>query len=100
MSQVLPSIGRSRACLFLLTSLNCWLISSLSCLYGHVTWITKVEIWALLFLAFLVVLEISHWGLSIGCTGRAVKVPTYLELSPMTAVLRHPADLSSSTRHV
>lgn len=100
MSQVLPSVGRSRTCLFLLTFLNSWLISSLSRLYGHVTWITKVEVWAVLVLALLVVLEISHWGLSIGCTGRAVKVPTYLELSLMTAVLRHPPDLSSSTRHV
>lgn len=28
MSQVLPSVGRSRAGLFLLTFLNCWLIST------------------------------------------------------------------------
>lgn len=29
----------------------------LSCLYGHVSWITIVEVWAFLFLAFLIVLE-------------------------------------------
>ena len=90
MSQVLPSVGRSRACLFLLTFLNCWLIST-PVLF---IWTCELDYYSgslgLLNLALSIVLEISYWGLSMGCTGRAVKVPTYLELSLMTAIMRHP----------
>lgn len=90
MSQVLPSVGRSRACLFLLTFLNCSLIST-PVLF---IWTCQLDYYSgslgLPLSCIFNSLRISYWGLSTGCTGRAVKAPTYLELSLMTAILRHP----------